>query len=145
MAVVNFVLYNAALAGFMAGLQSQRLQILEASGAQTEPADFAPIATAGVLFATEVDAILQTVVSPPANIARLVSGGATAVPATATVANAAESLPSAMCAMSKAAWEGRSLPSDPATQLPFTQADYQPVANAVVALFVEYAANTSNA
>jgi hypothetical protein len=143
MAVVNFVLYNAAIAGFMAGIKSQKLHLTVNSGAQVEPTDFADVSAAGVLFATEVDAILQTVVSPPANIARLVSGGATAVPGTAAAANAAESLPSAMCAMSKAAWEGRGLPYD-ANDVAFTSVDYQPVANAVVALFVEFAANTNN-
>lgn len=143
MALHNFVLYNNAISGMLAGLQSGRLQLVDSSG-EVEPADFAAQAAAAVLFGTEVDAILQTVSSPPANIALLTTGSATVVPSTAAGANAAESLPSAMCAMCKAAWEGRSLPTNPTTGLPFVQADYQPVANAVVALFVEFASNTSN-
>lgn len=144
MAIVNFVLYNNALSGFVSGVQSGKLKLVEAGGGQVEPTDFLAVVTAGKLFAQEVDAILQTVVSPPANIGSLTASGATVVPATAAVANAAESLPAAMCAIARAAWEGRDLPID-ANGVPYSAADYQPVANAVVSLFVEFAANTDNA
>jgi hypothetical protein len=144
MALHNFVLYNNAISGMMAGVQSGKLKLTNSStGEEVEPSDFSDIAAAAVIFAGEVDAILQTVSSPPANIALLVSGGATVVPATAAGANAAESLPAAMCAICKAAWEGRGLPLE-SSGVSFAAADYQPVANAVVALFVEFASNTSN-
>ncbi len=144
MAVVNFVIYNNALSGFIAGIQSQKLKIFEPGTTdQVEPSDFSTIVTAGKLFATEVDAILQTVVAPPANIGSLTSAGATVVPATAAVANAAESLPAAICAMSKSAWEGRGLPLN-SDDTPWIQSQYQPIANAVVSAFVEFAANTDN-
>jgi hypothetical protein len=145
MSIVNPVLKNAAAAGMISGIQSSRLQLVDAAGELVEPADFSGLVTAAGLFAVEVDAVLQTVSSPPANIALLISAsGVTAVPANAAAANAAESLPAAMTGICKAAFEGRSWPLLDANGVAFTSADYTNIANACVALFVEFAANTTN-
>ena len=142
MTIVNFALYNAAAAGFLDGVQS--LQLTEADGVTpVAPADFAAQVAASYVFATEVDAVLQTVVSPPANIALLLNAGATRVPGSSSQANAAESLPGCMAALSRVAWKGRSLPYD-ANGVAFVAADYEPVANFVVQAFVEWCASTSN-
>jgi hypothetical protein len=145
MSIVNITLYNAAIAGCLAGSQAQRLQLFNAGGTDpVEPSDFSSSVTNAKLFAAEVDAVLQTVVSPPANIALLVSGGSTVVPSTAAEANASQSLPSAMVGFCKAAWSGRTFPPLDSSGTPYTQAEYNAVANTVVSLFVEYAANTDN-
>ena len=142
MALVNFVLYNAAAAGFVAGIQN--LQLTGADGVTPVAySDFATVVAASYVFAAEVDAVLQTVVSPPANIALLLNTGATRVPGSSSQANAAESLPGAMAAVAKVAWTGRTVPTnEDGTAL--AQADYQPQANFVVAAFVEWCASTSN-
>ena len=144
----NPVLFNAAAAGYCAGVMSRRLALLELDFDPIEPADFATVVTAAFTFASEVDALINAASGTyPGNVGLLITAGeggnVTVVPGNAAQANAAESLPDALVFIAKAAWEGRGLPLD-ATQTPFSATDYQPVANAVVALFLEFAANCNN-
>ncbi len=136
MAIVNFVLYNAAISGFTSGIRSKRNPTFDAT---------LPVATveaAAILYATQVDLAIQNG-RAEAPILALLNGGATRVPATSAQANAAESLPSAFAAPNKAAWEGRSLPQNP-DGTAYTQAQYAPVANAVASAFVQFCTNTDN-
>jgi hypothetical protein len=54
MAANNAILYNAALAGSLAGMLTQR------GGATTSSADYAGAAGAAAAFATELDALIAT-------------------------------------------------------------------------------------
>lgn len=146
MAIKYPTLQNAAAAGMISGIQTGRLPITDASGEPVEPSDFSGLVTAAFLFSTEFDTVLQTVVSPPSNLASLISAsGVTQVPATAAESNAAESLPPAVIGVCKALFEGRSWPLlNATTGAPFAAADYATLANTAVSLFVEYAANTTN-
>jgi hypothetical protein len=144
----NPVLYNAAAAGFCAGISSKRLTLLENDYDPIEPSDFLSVVTAAFVFASEVDAIINAASATyPGSVGLLITAGEggnnTVVPGTAAQANAAESLPGALVFLCKAAWEGRSLPLD-ANQLPFTAADYQPVANLVVSEFFEFCLHANN-
>ena len=144
----NPVLYNQAAAGFLAGWLSGRTALLEANFDPIEPADFSAVVVQAFLFAGEVDALLNdynNTTGLPANVLALTNydTGHTIVPGTATVANAAESLPAAMVFICKAAWSqtgaGRSLPPPP-----FRSTIYDPVANTCVSEFIEYCNNTDN-
>lgn len=139
MSILYFSLYNAALGGMIAGVQSGRLENAGLAGAPTVPADFAEIVTAAELFALEVDAVLQATGDLPTNITGLVSAGATVVPASAAAQNGAETVPNALVAICVAAWEGRSLPTDPVTGAPFSQADYTEIATNAAYSLVNYA------
>ena len=141
MAVKYFSVFNACISGFVAGINTGKTQINGASGEPVEPSDFSAQYAAAVLFATEVDATLQSAESIPGNLAGMVSAGATVLMTTAALANAGQSLPTMMAALSTAAWFQKSLPVD-ANGNPFTAADYATIANTVAAQFLEACVNT---
>jgi len=145
-------LYNCAAAGFCAGVGARRNLSLEANeSTPVVPSDFSAIVTAAFVFAQEVDALLATVLTGTAltNADKIITNAEppatyTLSTAAATNVNGGESLPDAMIWISKAAWEGRSFPIlEPATGLPFTTTDYQPVANQVCAEFANWATYVS--
>jgi hypothetical protein len=146
MTVKYYSVYNACIAGTLAGSQAGRKTLNNpTTGDQVEPADFATQLAAAQIFATEVDAILQSTIGPPANLAALVNDGATVVPASASVANAAQSLPPAMAAQASALWSGTTFPPiNSTTGNPWAAADYQPFANSLAAQFLEYCTGTAN-
>jgi len=109
-------LYNNAAAGFVAGVQSQRLKTVEASGSEVVPTDFEAVVASGFAFAEAVDSTLAA--SSYASLSPLTSlisaSNVTQTPSNAAKSNAAESLPSAMLAICKAAWDPlRGLGNDP--------------------------------
>ena len=146
------VLYNQALAGFCAGVASKRLQLFATSGDEVEPADFATIVTAAGVFALACDDLIFAaagVSAVPVNVLSLTGVSEdvpfTVVPTTHLVANAAESVPQDFVFIVKAAWEGRDLPYKADGVTPFDEVDYDPVANTVVALFLQATANFQTA
>lgn len=137
-------LANAAGAGMIAGIQASKLSITNIAGSPVSSSDFAGLATASALFAAEVDAAV-TALTLTGQFAGLISAsGVTQVPATAAESNGAETLPSALGVICFGLWFGRSLPTDPSSGLPFTQADYAAMANNVVALLVALSTATTN-
>jgi len=146
MTIANPVLYNAAAAGFLAGIQSRRLQTLEANSVTpVAPIDFNSLNQAAFVFAGEVDTLIQALPSGTAatNIAKIAAANATVVPSTAAISNMAETLPPALAAICKAAWDSRSYPLYNAAGTLFAAADYQTIANACVSLFAEFAASVT--
>ena len=141
----NPVVYNAAAAGFCAGILTRRMQLAEQSLGRVQPSDFLATVTAAFLFAQAVDdALVAAGAQVPTNVQILTtifeSLPATVVPSTSALANAAESVPAAMVFIAKAAWEGRDLPYE-AGGVSFTVSDYEGVATYVVALFNFVCAN----
>jgi hypothetical protein len=139
MAVKYFTIYNACIAGVMAGSQAGKLTLLSpsGSGAAVQPADFSSILTSAQAFAVEVDAVLQSAgSSTPANLAALVSEGATVAPTTGSVANAYVSLPTAMAEMAESMWAARTVNGtlDAGGQM----------ANSLAAQFLEFCSGTNN-
>ena len=144
MAIVYFSMFNVALAGAAAGMQSQRQSLYENSGAEVTQADFETLITTCTAFATEVDALLQAAVTAgtATNIgllSGLVSGGATVVPTSGNTQLASECLPVCIALLCKAAFDGRGIPVDPSGNV-FVQADYVPVATSVVNQFLAWLA-----
>jgi len=152
--IVKFLpLANVAMGAAMAGMISYRQELYGPTGAALTPASFPVQVATSKAFATQVDASLQAQQlalggSFPANIASLVTGSSddysTIVPSTSANQNALSTLPVAIGAITKAIFDNRGVPTDAAGD-PYDQADYTDIANAVVAQFLEYAANISNA
>jgi hypothetical protein len=132
-----YSMFNSALAGAMAGMQSQRQATQENSGALVGVADFTTLVTTCTAFATEVDALLLSLQGGVTNVGLLtgmVNDGATVVGANGNLQLATEILPVCIALLCKAAFDGRGIPVDPSGNV-FVQADYVPVATSVVNQF----------
>ena len=145
MTIGNPVVYNAAAAGFLAGVQN--LQLTDSDGDQVEPSDFATVTAAAFVFASQVDAtiaLLEHTLELPGPITLLATGNATIVPTTSAKSNAAYTTPRMVQSLCKLAWLGRSVPtlnSDGVTPLP--AAGYAAQANFVVQALIEWATSAS--
>jgi lipid-binding SYLF domain-containing protein len=99
MAILVPSIFNAALAGMMAGFQSGR------KSTDSTAADYLAQKNAAVVFATALD----TSVGADATLA---AAGATLVPGSAAQANAAETRPLLMMSLCKAYFEGATISGD---------------------------------
>lgn len=132
-----YTMFNSALAGAMAGMQSQRQALYENSGAEVSLADFNTLVTTCTAFATEVDALLLSLQGGVTNVGLLtgmVNDGATVVGTSGNTQLASECLPVCIALLCKAAFDGRGIPVDPSGNV-FVQADYVPIATSVVNQF----------
>ena len=137
-----YTMFNSALAGAMAGMQSQRQALYENSGAEVSLADFNTLVTTCTAFATEVDALLLSLQGGVTNVGLLtgmVNDGATVVGTSGNTQLASECLPVCIALLCKAAFDGRGIPVDPSGNV-FVQADYVPVATSVVNQFLAWLA-----
>jgi hypothetical protein len=107
------VLFNACLAGALAGLQSTRQPIHDASGVLVQPADFLVPVEVAENFSTEEQAALYSPPLPtvvPSYVSSIGSANESYPPVTALDANAAQSLPVAMAVLSASIFDGRNVP-----------------------------------
>ena len=143
--IVKYVpLANVAMGAAMAGMISGRQDLYNSSGTPLTPSNFTLHVETARAFAIQLDASLQAA-SPSANVLGLVSGSEvagyeTVVPSTAALTNALFTLPVAIGAITKAAFDNRGLPKDASGDV-FDESDYTEIANTVAAQFVEYAAS----
>ena len=143
MTIGNPVVYNAAAAGFLAGVQN--LQLTDSDGAQVEPSDFATVTAAAFVFAAQVDAtiaLLEHTLELPGPITLLATGNATIVPTNSAKSNAAYTTPRMVQSLCKLAWLGRNAPTN-ADGTPLAQAGYAAQANFVVQALIEWATSAS--
>ncbi len=139
----NPVVYNAAAAGFIAGVQNQ--QLTENSGDLVEPSDFATVTAAAFTFAAAVDTLivaLEVHEVLPGPITLLATGSATIVPNTAAKANAAESTPRMVQQLAMLAWSGRTIPTN-ADGTPLAASGYAAQANFLVSALIDWATSAS--
>lgn len=144
MTVKYFSLYNVGAAGAVAGMASQKQKLYENTGAEVAPSDFADIWTAGFNYATALDLSLQTLTpSTTTNITNMVNDGATVVPNTAALADAAAVLPLVLGLMSKSAQDGRGLPRDSSGAI-YSVAEWTSslIPNWVASEFIAFCENT---
>jgi hypothetical protein len=130
------VLYNAALSGFIGGMQSGR------KGAQTAPASYSAITQAGVTFATAFDAALtaSTQAAITTLLPKLASAGATVPNTTATQTNSQASAPAALSDLVQGYFSGSQLQGNANDT---TASTYTQAVNDILAAFTEYQASAS--
>jgi len=121
----------------MAGMQTQRQPINDATGALVQPTDFLVPVEAAENFTTEEQAVLYTPPLPtpaPAYVTSIGSANTSYVPATALDANAAQSLPVALAVLSASLFDGRNVPYN-AAGAPEPASFFSVWANSAGALF----------
>ncbi len=121
MALNNNLLFNAALAGFIEGVESSR------GVKSATAADYASVVAAGVVFATAVDTGIVA-------DGTITGGGAGVALATAASDNVAVSKCGAMRSAAAAVWQGKATTST-------TAADYAQSAAACIALYTQLIAS----
>lgn len=136
MTVQTPVLFNAALGGMMAGIQSGRGS---AAPAVNTPAFYTALGAAAVVFATAVDLALtaQAVITAGLStyLGHLSAPVTTLSPVAGVTANEGESGPAVMLGLCKAAFETRELQG---TAADTTASTYTAIVNDVVNAFTAY-------
>jgi hypothetical protein len=131
------VIENVALAGAVAGYQSGRQPIIDAAGVAVEPADFVVPVEAASNYTVNQQAAIYAAPLPtaiPGYVSSLINAGATAVPANALGANAAQSLPVLLAVLAASIFDGRSIPLNAAGN-PAQAGFFPPLSNSVAAMF----------
>ena len=136
MSIGTPVLYNAAVGGFIQGIQSQR------KGSNAVPANYASIAAAAVVFAASFDAALTASANAAITtlLPKLASAGATVPNTTAAQTNAAASSVGILAGLVASWFQTSSLSG---TAADTTTATYNAAVADILSSFTEYQANAS--